>query len=161
MFSLFNAYLEEKNTYGFNHTWTVNAEPDKVWHALAKFRDWPAWWEGLETIQCMASPPVIARGTRIRSTWKGSLPYRLTFDAQIRSFVLGESLCFGVDGDLEGHGRCIFKNAAGRTQIQFSWQVAPTKLWFKMSAPFARSLFEENHDLIMAQAQKGLSRIFP
>ncbi|MCG8683340.1 MAG: SRPBCC family protein [Desulfobacterales bacterium] len=160
MLSLLDTYFREKNRYGFEHSWTIHASPDRVWNELSRFQDWPGWWEGLETIQYLESPPGLGRGTRIRSTWKGSLPYRLTFDTHIRNFVPANSLSFWVGGDLAGFGRCRFLADDQGTRVNFSWQVSPTKLWFKMSAPFARPLFKENHDQIMAQAEKGLQRIF-
>lgn len=37
--------------------------------------------------------------------------------------------------------------------------VSPTKLWMKMSSPFARPVFIENHDQIMEQAILGFTHM--
>lgn len=157
---LFNTYFINKNQYTFDNTWEVNTSLDRVWDELVLFEKWPLWWEGLESIHRKDSLETLGRGSRIRSSWKGTLPYCLTFDSLIRAFVSKTYLGFSVTGDLEGYGTIEFASCPTGTRIHFSWQVAPTILWIRMSAPFARSVFQENHDQILSQAVTGFSRIF-
>ncbi|WP_022663892.1 SRPBCC family protein [Desulfospira joergensenii] len=160
MINFFNSYFMEKNRYCFDHVWEINADPDRVWDELVAFELWPGWWEGLETIEDKDSGRPLGRGSRIRSTWKGALPYSLTFDASIQNFIPGARLSFFVSGDLTGYGDCRFRPCKEGTRIRFSWNVAPNKLWIKLSAPFAHSMFRENHDQVLAQAVKGIDKIF-
>lgn len=160
MIGFFSSYFAEKNTYCFDHAWEINADPDRVWDELAGFEQWPGWWEGLERIENREPGKPLGRGSRIRSTWKGALPYCLTFDAVIKDYTPGVFLSFAVNGDLTGTGECRFRACKGRTCIRFLWRVMPNKLWIRMSAPFARSMFRENHDQILARAVQGIDRIF-
>ncbi len=160
MFNAFNAYMTAKNQYEFDYAGEINACPARVWQTLVDFQGWPAWWEGLERIEPLGPVDSLARGSRIRSSWRGVLPYSLTFDAVVREIVPEKSLEFFVTGDLSGFGSCRLTPVNGNTYLGFSWQVAPTKLWFKMSAPIAHSVFRENHDHIMRQAARGLALMF-
>lgn len=160
MFNFFSAYLMEKNTYCFEHAWKIHADPDRVWDELAGFEQWPGWWDGLENIENRDPGKPLGRGSRIRSTWKGALPYCLTFDAIITDYTRGVVLRFAVSGDLTGYGECRFRSSGQGTALRFLWQVVPSRLWIRMSAPFARSIFKENHDRILARAVKGIEQMF-
>ena len=52
-----------------------------------------------------------------------------------------------------------FKSFSGRTTIQMSWNVSPTKLWMRMSSLVARSVFMENHNILMEQAITGFTQM--
>ncbi|MCG8618583.1 MAG: SRPBCC family protein [Desulfobacterales bacterium] len=156
MVSFFNAWLTAQNYYGFQHSVGLEARPGDVWDVLTDFRAWPGWWNGLQEIQRLDAG-TLARGSRIRSAWQGRLPYSLTFDAVIRDISPGKSLSFFVTGDLSGAGDCRLLEVEEGTQLEFSWQVAPTRLWFRMSAPIARSVFKENHDRMMVSGGRGLT----
>lgn len=164
MFSAFNTYMTAKNQYDFDHSGELNASPAKVWQTLVDFQGWHGWWEGLERIEQLDNRTFLERGCRIRSSWRGALPYSLTFDTVVRSVVPETSLEFFVTGDLSGYGSCrlipLHGDRCRTTRLVFSWHVAPTKLWFKMSAPIAHSVFRENHDKIMYKAARGLARVF-
>ena len=157
MFSAFNAYFTAKNKYEFDHAGELNACPARVWQTLVDFRGWSDWWDGLEHIELLNPAASLDRGSRIRSSWRGGLPYSLTFDAVVREVVPEKGLRFFVTGDLSGHGNCCLTPVNGKTYLRFSWHVAPTKLWFKMTAPIAHSVFRENHDHIIHQAGRRLA----
>jgi hypothetical protein len=161
MLNLLSTYLDKKNTYGFTHAWEVPAPAETIWKTLTDYQAWPGWWEGLSTIESLTPQSPLGKGSRIRSTWKGTLPYSICFDAEITSFYPYFYLEFQVTGDLVGNGCCKFSSCTRGTRIQLTWQVVPTIFWIRMSAPFARSIFQENHDQIMHQAEQGMKTLFP
>ncbi|HCY84435.1 MAG TPA: hypothetical protein DHV36_04800 [Desulfobacteraceae bacterium] len=156
MVSFFNAWIAAQNSYGFRHSGSLGAPPRDVWAVMTDFMSWPTWWQGLREIRRL-DEGALARGSCIRSSWQGNLPYSLTFDAVIRDIRPEQSLSFFVTGDLSGGGRCRLLPVPEGTWLEFTWQVAPTRLWFRMSAPIVRSVFKENHDRIMASGGRGLA----
>ncbi|MDP1646456.1 MAG: hypothetical protein Q8L71_13355 [Thiobacillus sp.] len=93
-----------------------------------------------------------------RYTWRGRLPYRLTFDIRV---VHAERLAVveGIaSGDVEGQGRWTFTADGRVTRVRFDWQVRTTSVWMNLLAPLARPLFRWNHDGIMRCGGEALAR---
>jgi hypothetical protein len=152
MMHLFDDFIHKKNQYCFNNLWRVNAPLDLIWNEVVNYERWPVWCEGLEKIEPIGLFGCLGKGNNIRSIWKGSLPYTITFDAMLEDFTPYSFLSFKVTGDLHGQGFCQFKSFPGRTTIHLVWNVSPTKLWMRMSSLVAKSIFMENHNIIMEQA---------
>jgi len=156
MISFFNAFLDKKNYYSFNNSWHIHAPLEQSWNELLNYKKWPTWCDALETIEPLGQFDQLKRGNHIRSVWKGKLPYRVRFDAVIKEIDTYSFLSFTVTGDLRGEGSCHFMRSDDNTMINFLWNVSPTKLWMRMSSPFARPLFIENHDHIIKQSVSDL-----
>ncbi|MFB8829419.1 hypothetical protein ACE0DR_08610 [Azotobacter sp. CWF10] len=97
-------------------------------------------------------------GARQRFTWKGALPYRLSFVTCVTRFEPRRLLEGRVEGELEGIGRWRFDADAGRTWVRFDWQVHTTPPWMNLLAPLARPLFRWNHGVLMHSGGIGLAR---
>jgi len=159
MISLFNNYIDKKNYYSFNNSWHINAPLEQSWDELFKYKKWSAWCDALEKIESLGQIDHLKKGNQIRSVWKGTLPYSVSFNAIIKDIAPYSFLSFNVTGDLHGEGICHFLRSNNNTLINFIWNISPTRLWMRMSAPFARPLFIENHDLIMEQVVSGFARM--
>jgi hypothetical protein len=157
--SPFNDYLNKKNHYVFNSSWNIEAPPELIWDELINYKRWPIWCRGLEKIEALGKFDDLEKGNHIRSTWKGSLPYNICFDARIMDFDRCASLSFNVSGDLHGKGICNLLPSKQNTMVNFIWNVSPTKLWMKMSSPFTRPVFIENHDQIIDHAIKSFTQM--
>ena len=157
--SLFYDFLNKKNRYCFNNSWNIDAPVELIWDELINYKQWPLWCDGLERIEKLDEFDHLQIGNNIRSTWKGSLPYNITFDSVIKDFMQYSFLSFNVTGDLRGEGLCSFLPSQDNTTINFKWKVSPTQLWIKMSSPFARTVFIENHNYIMRQVVSGFTRM--
>ena len=155
MISLFNAYIDKTNSYSFNNCWNIEAPLEQSWKALFSYKKWTDWCDGLEKIEPLDQFDPIKKGHHIRSTWKGTLPYSISFDAVIKDVAPYSFLSFSVTGDLCGEGICHFLPWNQNTMINLIWNVSPTKLWMRMSSPFARSFFIENHDRIVEHSVAG------
>jgi hypothetical protein len=159
MINFINDYIDKKNYYSFNNCWHIDAPLEQSWNELINYKKWPAWCDALEKIEPLGQIDHLKIGNHIRSVWKGQLPYSIRFDAIIKDIAPYSFLSFNVTGDLRGEGICHFLRSNENTMINFVWNVFPTKLWMRMSAPFARPLFIVNHDLIIEQAVTGFVRM--
>ncbi len=143
----------------FQNSWKIHAPVELIWNELINFKKWPAWCEGLESIEPLGQFTDLHEGNQIKSMWKGTFPYTLTFNAEIKDFTRYSFLSFSVTGDLYGKGSCHFLSCQDFTDIHFTWNVSTTKLWMKMSSPLIRSLFIDNHNRIMDQGFIGFKKM--
>ncbi len=149
MIRFLNDYIDKTNYYSFNNCWNIDAPLEQSWDELLNYKKWPAWCDALEKIEPLGLFNCVKKGNHIRSVWKGALPYSICFDAIIKDVDPYSFLSFNVMGDLRGEGICHFLRSNENTIINFIWNVSPTKPWMRISSPFARPLFIENHDHII------------
>lgn len=159
MISFFNDYIDKANYYSFNNCWNIKAPLEQSWNELLNYKKWPAWCDALEKIEPLGRFEHLKKGNQIRSVWKGTLPYSVSFDAIIKDIAPYSFLSFNVTGDLRGEGICHFVRSKENSMINFIWNVSPTRLWMRMSSPFARPLFIENHDHIIEHAVSGFNQM--
>lgn len=145
-------------TYHFVTVWHIEAPLEAVCAAIEQSLSWPQWWRCVERVEQLAPGDAGGIGCVLRYTWKGRLPYRLTFDmrvTRIEPLVAVEGI---ASGQLEGHGRWSFSSMAASTVVRYEWQVRTTPRWMRLLAPFARAVFKWNHDAVMQQGGEGLAR---
>lgn len=155
----FTSYIDKNSCYMFHNSWKIHAPVELIWNELINYKKWPAWCEGLESIEPLDQYTNLREGNQIKSMWKGIFPYTITFNAEIRDFILYSFLSFNVTGDLSGKGTCHFLSCQDVTHIHFTWDVSTTKLWMRMSSPLIRPLFIENHNRIMDQGLTGFKKM--
>ena len=144
--------------YRFLTIWKFDAPRAAVCQAIEDSLAWPKWWQGVEQVEELASGDANGIGSIRRYTWKGRLPYRLTFDVQVTHMEL-QTMVEGVaSGDVEGLGRWTFTSEGEFTVARYEWNVRPTPLWMRLLSPLAGPLFRWNHDLLMRQGGEGLAQ---
>ena len=144
--------------YRFLTIWQLEAPLATVCQAIENSLAWPEWWPGVEKVEELATGDADGIGSVRRYTWKGRLPYRLTFDVQVTHMEL-QTMVEGVaSGDVEGIGRWSFANDGALTVARYEWQVRPSALWMRLLSPVASPLFRWNHDILMRQGGEGLAR---
>ena len=144
--------------YRFVTLWHIEAPLDAVCAAIEHSLMWPQWWRCVERVEELAPGDARGIGSVRRYTWKGRLPYRLTFDicvTHIEPLTTVEGI---ASGEVEGHGRWSFSSDGTVTSVRYEWQVRTTPLWMRLLAPFARAVFKWNHDAVMQQGGEGLAR---
>lgn len=145
-------------TYDFVTIWHIPAPIEAVWDAIYYSEHWPEWWRGLESVIELEQGDGDGIGNLRRYSWKGVLPYRLTFDirtARIENQTLIEGI---ASGDLEGTGIWKFTGNVDMTAVSYEWRVQTTKPWMNIMVPLARPLFRWNHDRVMAWGKEGLTK---
>ena len=145
--------------YRFVTVWCIEAPIEVVCEAVSRSLCWPQWWGNVESVEELVPGDARGIGSVRRYTWRGRLPYRLTFDICV---VHAEPLAAveGIaSGDVEGRGRWSFATDGCVTSARFEWQIRTTPVWMNLLAPFARPLIKWNHDGIMRRGGEALARM--
>lgn len=98
-------------------------------------------------------------GSLRRFTWRGRLPYRLTFYVRVTRIVPLTLLEGEASGEVEGIGRWSFLSEGSATRVRYEWNVRTNRGWMNVIAPFARPVFKWNHDQAMRQGAEGMARL--
>ena len=144
--------------YRFVTVWHIEAPLEAVCEAISHSLNWPQWWRNVERVEEVAPGDAHGIGSVRRYTWRGRLPYRLTFDIRV---VHAEPLAVveGVaSGDVEGLGRWSFSAAGGVTSVRFDWQIRTATVWTNLLARLASPLVRWNHDGVMRHGGEALAR---
>lgn len=143
--------------YRFLTTWRLAAPVDEVWEALHDAATYPRWWPGFEDVEVLRAGAPDGVGRRVRITMRGWLPYRLRFEVVGREAQKPDRVVLDATGSLQGSGRWELHHDGGVTTMTYSWEVATTKAWMNVVAPFARPAFIANHHVAMRRGAEGLA----
>lgn len=144
--------------YQFSTVWRVEASVQEVWEILCHPDLWPEWWESLEQIIELKKGDVRGIGALHRYTWKGALPYRITFDIHVLTI---QPLCLlegEASGEVEGRGVWSLTERGRETIVRYDWDIRTNARWMNVLAPLAGPVFRWNHDRVMRDGAKGLAR---
>lgn len=144
--------------FQFITVWKIEAPLPRVCDAVSECAHWPRWWKGVEKVEEFDPGDADGIGSRRRFTWKGRLPYRLTFDILVTRIVPQTLLIGLASGEVEGMGRWHFASEGVVTVVRYEWRVHTSRRWMNIIAPLARPLFKWNHDQIMRQGAEGMAR---
>ena len=144
--------------YSFVTVWRHHAPIEAVYDAIADSLAWPEWWSTVTAVeQVAAGDPDTGQGDVRRYTFKGSLPYTLSFDLAVTNMVRPRTLAGSATGELEGTGVwTLTEEADGITVARYDWNVRTTRWWMNVFAPLARPIFKANHDVVMRAGAAGL-----
>ncbi len=145
--------------FNFITIWRIEAPLSQVFDAIYRCPNWPKWWEGVEKVEEIAPGDADGIGSLRRFTWKGQLPYRLTFDIRVIRAVPLKIIEGHASGEVEGVGRWHFSGDGPVTVVRYEWKVRTTRRWMNLLAPIAKPLFKWNHDQVMRQGGEGLARL--
>ena len=145
--------------YCFVTIWNIEAPIEAVCEAITHSLNWPQWWHNVESVEEIAPGDALGIGCVRRYTWRGRLPYRLTFDIRV-SLIEPLATIEGIaSGEVEGLGRWSFTTDGAVTTVHYEWQVSTTPVWMELLAPFARPFFKWNHGTVMQQGGEALARL--
>lgn len=145
--------------YSFLTTWLLDAPRERVWEAIYDQKSWPSWWRGVEEVHEIEPGEDGGVGSISRMVWKSLLPYRVEFEVTTTRVERPHLLEADAVGELAGVGRWRLFEHGGATAVLYEWNVATTKPWMNLLAPFARPAFEWNHDWVMARGGEGIARL--
>jgi len=145
--------------YVFITQWWFDAPIERVWEAIRDAEQWPTLWRSVVAVRRVATGDESGVGEIRRFTWRGRLPYALTFDMRTTRVEPPTALEGVASGQLEGRGLWRLASESGGTAVRYDWSVRTTKLWMRMLAPVARPLFSWNHDAVMKDGERGLRRL--
>lgn len=143
--------------YSFVTIWRHRAPIEAVYDAIADSLRWPEWWATVTRVVEIAPGDVASGvGNVRRYTFKGSLPYTLSFDLEVTAMARPRTLAGRAAGELEGTGVWTLTEEDGLTVARYDWNVRTTRWWMNLLAPLARPVFKANHDIVMRAGAKGL-----
>ena len=144
--------------YSFVTVWRHHAPIVAVYEAIADSLAWPEWWPAVRKVEQLASgDPATGLGDVRRYTFKGSLPYTLSFDMAVTAMERPNGLAGHATGELEGDGVwTLSEEPGGVTVARYDWNIRTTRPWMNLLAPLARGVFKANHDVVMRSGAKGL-----
>lgn len=145
--------------FQFVTVWRIEAPRTRVCDAISQCLHWPRWWRGVVRVEEVEPGDEDGVGSLRRFTWKGWLPYRLTFDVRVTRVVPLTVLEGRASGEVEGIGRWQFSNQGDVTEVRYDWHVRTNRPWINVLAPIARPLFKWNHDRVMRQGAEGMARL--
>lgn len=145
--------------FQFVTVWRIEAPLPRVCDAVSRCRYWPDWWRGVESVEEFDPGDAEGIGSLRRFTWRGRLPYRLTFDVRVTRIVPLTMLEGHASGEVEGIGRWRFSSEGDVTMVCYEWRIRTRRLWMNLIAPLARPLFKWNHDQVMRQGAEGMARL--
>lgn len=145
--------------YAFTTRWHLDAPIEAVWKSIRDSEKWPTWWRSVRKVEKVRPGNADGVGEVRRYTWKGRLPYSLTFDMTVTRIEPLRMLAGTATGELAGNGVWRFDAAGPGTTVRYDWNVRATKRWMRLLAPVARPIFAWNHDAVMRDGEAGLARL--
>ena len=115
--------------YSFATEWRLDAPIDRVYEAIHDSLSWPDWWPAVKAVEEIR--PAKERngiGSVRRYTFKGSLPYTLSFDLAVERIERPTVLAGRASGELEGTGVWTLREEGGQTVARYDWNVRTTTL---------------------------------
>jgi len=145
--------------YRFLTTWLLDCPREPVWDAIHDSEAWPQWWRGVRRAERITSGDEHGIGERGRYVWRSAIPYPVEFEIRTTRLERPHLLEGVASGGLEGTGRWRLFEDDGLTAVVYEWNVRTTKRWMNAIAPFARPVFEWNHDWVMRNGGTGIAAL--
>lgn len=144
--------------FRFVTVWCVEAPIEAVCEAVSHSLSWPQWWRNVESVEELAPGDAHGIGSVRRYTWRGRLPYRVTFDICVIHAEPLATVAGVASGDVEGQGRWSFATDGCVTTARLEWQIRPTPISMKLLAQAVPSLVKWNHEGVMQRGGVALAR---
>lgn len=144
--------------YCFVTIWRIEAPIEAVCEVIYNSLHWPQWWCNVVKVDELSPGDAEGIGSVRRYSWRGYLPYRLTFNICVIHIVPLAAIEGIASGDVEGQGIWSFSTEGAVTSVRFEWQVHTMPIWMNLLGLFASPFFKWNHDTVMQQGGKALAR---
>jgi hypothetical protein len=145
--------------YSFVTEWRLDAPIDRVYELIHDTLAWPGWWPAVEAVdEIRPARERTGVGSVRRYTFKGRLPYTLTFDLAVDRIERPTVLGGRASGELDGTGLWTLREEGGQTVVRYDWNIRTTRWWMNLLAPLAGGLFKSNHDFVMQSGAAGICR---
>lgn len=144
--------------YRFTTVWHIESPIEAVCEVIYLSLHWPQWWRNVVKVEELDPGDALGLGGVRRYTWKGILPYHLTFDICVSDFEPFTRIEGIASGDVEGIGRWSFSTDGRVTKVHYEWRIRTTPKWMNLFAPIARPFIRWNHDVVMQQGGVALAR---
>lgn len=145
------------NQYSFVTIWKIQAPITDVWNVISDAENLPKWWKAVVNIETLDRGDDRGVNFLARQTWRGVLPYKLSFLAKTIAVDYLKSIEIEASGDLEGKGKWTFSSEGDIATVQYNWDVITTQKALSLFAFALKPLLAWNHDEIMRWGALGLA----
>lgn len=148
--------LNHRTIFNFRHEWNIDVPAETIWNVVSAPENWPSFVYGFSLAKKDNENPFLSANNNFFFTIKGSLPYSLSFHAEVLEIEPEKFLVVKVSGDLKGVCRFDIGSQEKMTKIVFDMNVSPVKCWIKLLAPAAKKFFVRNHNLVVDRSYHSL-----
>ena len=145
------------NEYNFVTIWKIEAPLQDVWDVICDLENLPDWWKAVVRVKVLDREDSNGVGFLTEQTWKGVLPYKLSFISKTIAVDDFKSIELVASGDLDGRGKWTFNEEEGIVTVRYNWDVKTTQKGISYLAFLLKPLLAWNHDEIMRQGALGLA----
>jgi hypothetical protein len=146
------------NEYRFVDRWLVRAALDDAYELVGDTVGYPRWWgDVFLSVEGDDGPPRPGRHVEIVS--RGSLPYRLRWEAEVVEVEAPRRFDFTMTGDFVGGGSWTFEPAEGGTDAIFDFRPRVEKRGVKQLSPLLKPVFRWNHRWAMTRGERGVNAL--
>lgn len=142
--------MADANRYVFRSIWRIDADPDRVYAALADVPAYPQWWPEVRETEQLSDT---AGRVRCRSL----LPYDLTMvlTREVED-PAARVLRARLSGDLNGVSTWTVSADGDGSVAVFDEDVSVGKAAVRAAGRLARPVLKFNHDRMMRSGERGL-----
>ena len=144
--------------YSFTTLWKFNSPIEDVWDEIYSPETWPEWWVYVLETQELRKGDELGIGSLWKYRWKTRLFYSFSFVVETTVVEPPLRLKGIASGDLEGTGTWQLESDGKNTKVSYEWNVNTTKSWMNYLAPVAYPLFKWNHNAVMEEGYRGLTK---
>jgi uncharacterized protein YndB with AHSA1/START domain len=143
-------------TYHFVTDWRFQAPLQKVWSVVLDIEHYPGWWKNFRRVT-ITHGDGRSVGSVIECEVRGSLPYSLKYELEVKEADEYRHILLRSTGDLVGTGRWEFSEVEPSTvKAVYYWDVATTNPILNVAARLAKSALARNHEQVMANGYAAL-----
>ena len=138
-----------RTIFKFRHEWDIDVPAEIIWRIVSAPENWPSFVYGFSLSKKDNVNSSLSANSKFFFKIKGSLPYSLSFHAEVLKIEPEKFLVVKVGGDLKGVCRFDIGSQEKTTKIIFVMNVSPVKCWIKLLAPAAKKFFVRNHNFVV------------
>lgn len=146
------------SVYRFDSAWQLPGPVDRVWEAVTRVEDWPAWWPAVSATEELVPGAADGTGRVVRYLLRAPLGYRLAVTTRVVEVEPLHHVVVRVTGNLDGTGRWSLQPDGTGVRLHQLWEVSTTRPWMRLIAPLARPAFRWSHDRAARRGGEGLVR---
>lgn len=140
------------DSYRFRNVWTVRADTDAVFAALADVDGYPAWWPDVRDVRRQDGD---SGDVLVRAVLPVALHLRLK---RAEEDPTTGTMRVAISGDLEGYCAAQVVEDGERSVVRIHQDVVLCKRSLLPFEPVLRPVLRANHAAMMWRGQRGLRR---
>jgi len=145
------------NDYVLVDKFVVPCNRETAYEYIRDIEEYPRWWSRVYKRIIVVQRALPGKpGGRYLVTVRGFLPYTLTIQNEVTVVQKPDRIEFVSNGDLQGKGTWLFREADAGTEITFDWRVVANKGTVRLFSFMLKPMFRANHVFCVRRAEEGI-----